>query len=248
MSLLFKRIINRLGHPFGVNPFPRGFDYVASSTQREDAFEAIYQQNLWGSEQSHSGHGSELDYTSRYRNALSQLIQKRGITSLFDAPCGDLNWMQHVIAQTGIAYSGGDISASVIAATKAKHPSLDLRQFDICRDAFPKADLFHCRDCLFHLPFADIQLALANFAASDIPFALITTHKARLLHKNLDIKVGGFRLLDVQRAPINLPPALEYLPDYRMGRDFPRYMGLWSREMITQALNHATPRISTKAA
>lgn len=248
MPLLLKRIINRMAHPFGINPFPRAFAYVEHTAARADAFEAIYHQNLWGSAQSHSGHGSELDYTSRYRSALTGLIQARNIQSVFDAPCGDLNWMQHVISETAIRYSGGDISASVVASTQAKFPTLDLQQFDICRDAFPVADLWHCRDCLFHLPFADIKLALANFIASEIPFALITTHKGRLLHRNLDIPVGGFRLLDVQRAPLHFPPAIAYLPDYRLGRDFPRYMGLWSREMIASTLSTTASLTASKAA
>ena len=98
------------------------------------------------------------------------------------------------------------------------------------------ADVWHCRDCLFHLPYDDIQRALANFARSGIRYALITTHKSRFLHRNLDVGVGGFRLLDLERSPISLPSPVESISDFQWGRDFPRYVGLWTRQQIADAV------------
>lgn len=109
--------------------------------------------------------------------------------------------------------------------------------FDITFGPFPQVDLWHCRDYLFHLPFELIEQALANFALSSIPFALITTHHSRLLHRNLNVQPGGFRLLDLQKPPISLPKPLAHIRDYRPGRDFPRYVCLWSREQVESALN-----------
>jgi hypothetical protein len=235
IPLLIRRVVNRVGRPLGINPFPRAFEYDLSG-ERSSMFDQIAKDNHWGSEQSASGVGSELETTTHYRAALVNLIRERNFTSMFDAPCGDLNWMPHVLDQVAIRYEGGDISAGVIAHAKQRHPELSLRQFDICKDDFPKVDVWHCRDCLFHMPFADIKLALANFLRSDIPYALFTTHRARFLHRNLDITRIGFRMLDLERAPFDLPPALAYLPDYRVGSDFPRYVGLWPRDAIQKAL------------
>jgi hypothetical protein len=180
--------------------------------------------------------GSELAFTQRYRASLVELINNKEFTSIFDAPCGDLNWMPELLKQTNLHYQGGDVSPSLVAELQKNHPQFNIQHFDICRDAFPKVDVWHCRDCFFHLPFADIHKALENFVASEIPYTLLTTHKAFLLHKNLDVRGIGFRFLDLECAPISLPKPLVYLPDYQRGSDFPRYVGLWSREMIQAVL------------
>jgi hypothetical protein len=231
IPLLMRRIINRMGRPLGINPFPRAFHYEVGGQ-----FDTIYQDNFWGSEQSRSGVGSELAFTEKYREALAELIKDKKFTSIFDAPCGDLNWMPELLKQTNLQYQGGDVSPSLVKELQKRHPQFNIQHFDICRDAFPKADVWHCRDCLFHLPFAEIRKSLKNFVASDIPYALLTTHKAFLLHENLDVRGIGFRFLDLERPPLLLPKPLVYLPDYESGSDFPRYVGLWSREMIQAAL------------
>lgn len=231
IPLLIRRVVNRVARPFGINPFPRAFHYDVAGK-----FEEIYQDNFWGSEQSRSGVGSELAFTLQYREALAELINTRKFTSIFDAPCGDLNWMPELLKQTNLHYQGGDVSSSLVIELQKRHPDLAIQQFDICRDVFPKVDVWHSRDCLFHLPFADIRKVLENFVASEIPYALLTTHKSFLLHENLDVRGIGFRFLDLERPPISLPKPLVYLPDYERGNDFPRYVGLWSREMIEAAL------------
>ncbi len=238
MPLIIRRIINRVGRPLGINPFPRAFNYDHVPKNRAGAFEEIYQDNFWASDQSRSGVGSELEFTKRYRAELADLILCQNFKSMFDAPCGDLNWMPELLQKTPINYQGGDISESLVKQLKKQNPQINISQFDICNDPFPKVDVWHCRDCLFHLPFADILTALKNFVASEIPYALLTTHRAFLLHRNLDLNGIGFRFLDLERAPISLPKPLAYLPDYSRGSDFPRYVGLWSRQMIKDALSH----------
>lgn len=238
IHLVMARLVNRLGRPFGVNPFPRAFEIPIGKglAQRTDVFELIYKANYWGSSQSKSGVGSETSFTQRYRQQLVNLIRDKDIKTVFDAPCGDLNWMAEVVSEKFFYYIGGDISLSLINNLKKEHADIDLRVFDICQDEFPKADLWHCRDCLFHLSFQDIRKALINFSQSNIPFALLTTHRARLLHKNLDISTGGFRYLDLERPPFNLPSPIHYLPDYKKWSDFPRYVGLWSIHAIRKAI------------
>lgn len=236
MPLILRRIANKLGRPLGINPFPRAFEYALGAPTKAKTFDEIYAKNFWGSGESASGVGSELASTARYRAALVTLIQQQRFQSLFDAPCGDMNWMPAVIAQTPIAYQGGDISSSLVAQLAEAHPTLSIRTFDICHDDFPRADVWHCRDCLFHLPFTDIRAALRRFVASEIPYVLLTTHRARWLHRNLDITRVGFRVIDFERAPFNFPKPLALLPDYRRGIDFPRYVALWPREVIAQAL------------
>lgn len=144
--------------------------------------------------------------------------------------------MSVFLSEYPITYVGGDISSEVVKRAQATHPNFELRVFDITVDPFPEVDLWHCRDCLFHLPFAAIRQALANFTDSGVGYALLTSHRARLLHRNLDVGFGGFRFLDLERAPFFLPPPLARIPDYRWGHDFPRFVCLWSRDQIAGAL------------
>ena len=236
--LLAKRIFNRVGRPLGINPFPRAFANAGAdgSTDRAEVFERIYQSNFWGSPESRSGVGSAGEFSRGYGVRLRALIEQREFKRIFDAPCGDLNWMVDIARDPAIDYAGGDISPGLVGELQRHYPDVGISLFDICADAFPAADVWHCRDCLFHLPFADIHRALRNFVSSGVPYALLTTHRARWLHRNLDVPLGGFRFLDLERAPIGLPPAESYIPDYRKGSDFPRYVGLWPRDAIAEAI------------
>ncbi|RST85175.1 class I SAM-dependent methyltransferase [Aquibium carbonis] len=214
---------------------PIGIGAAASVRVHDNVFERIYEENLWNSNESTSGPGSELFYTAGYRQELISFLREEKVTSFFDAPCGDLNWVGEVIDSTGIEYIGGDISPTAVEQAKRRRPELDVRVFDICADQFPKADIWHCRDCLFHLSFADIRRALEHFVESDIEYALITTNKALYL-RNLDIETGGCRYLDLERSPVKLPSPVRYLKDFTKGTHFPRYVGVWNRSQIATTL------------
>jgi SAM-dependent methyltransferase len=237
---LVQRVLNRIGRGFGISPFPVAFDSVLEHAgDREEVFAEIYDKNVWGSPESRSGPGSEIKRTERYRNELVSLLKRRKIQSIFDAPCGDLNWMSLVLDEWPIGYVGGDISDVALESARQRRPGVDVRHFDICADPLPDAQLWHCRDSLFHLSFADIWLSLRNAAASNVEYALITTNRARLL-KNMDIRTGGCRVLDLERPPFSLSRPLEYLVD-TAGGQFPRFVGLWTVDAISEAVEHASP-------
>jgi hypothetical protein len=197
-----------------------------------DDFDSIARENTWGSVESLSGPGSEVKQSATYRGQLAKLLPR--FKSMFDAPCGDMNWMRLVLDEVDIAYTGGDISPYIIELNRVRYPELTFEVFDISRDRFPKVDLWHCRDCLFHLSNDVIWATLKNFACSDIHYALITTHRGVL--KNVDIETGGWRYLSLTRPPFNLPEPELALRDYRFG-EFPRFLGLWKRETIRSALS-----------
>ena len=229
--------LDRVVRPFGFGLISFTRYAAVPAPQKEGAsasrFDRIADDNLWGSGESLSGKGSEIRQSAPYRERLIRLIEKRKFGSMFDAPCGDLNWMRLVLEQCPIKYVGGDISTTVVELNRKRYPHLEFTPFDITRDTFPAADVWHCRDCLFHLSEEDIFLALRNFVASDIPFALITNHQGMI--RNVDIETGGWRYLDLMRAPFNLPQPLERLSDFRFG-DLPQMVGLWSRAQIEQAI------------
>jgi hypothetical protein len=236
---ILKRMVNRAGRDLGIRVFPWADEFSLSTDKsHESIFDSIHKTNYWGSEESVSGGGSTDARTRAYGDQLIELIGARGFRSMFDAPCGDLNWMPRVIAATGIAYCGGDVSPVALDHARLKLPQADLRQFDIRSDAFPEADVWHCRDCLFHLSFADGLAALRNFARSSIPFALITTNSG-LWVRNLDIETGGHRVTDLERAPYRLPKPILRLKDYPSGTEFPRFVAQWRREDIARAVLQA---------
>jgi hypothetical protein len=122
----------------------------------KQTFSDIYNSNYWGDSESVSGPGSTLYYTEEIRKSLSQIINELSIESMFDAPCGDFNWMQHVVNKDKINYVGGDIVPEIVISNQKKYQNQTFKEFNIIEDDFPAADLWICRDCFFHLPEADI--------------------------------------------------------------------------------------------
>ena len=166
-------------------------DVSYSHSNNHEAFETIYQENYWGVEESRSGWGSTLEYTGPLRTALEKLTRKLGTRVMFDAPCGDFNWMRHVRLPEGCRYIGGDIVAPLVAELQVQYagPTRQFQVIDIVNDELPQADLWLCRDVLFHLPTADIIKALKNFARRRFLTCLPLTYDFQKF--NADVKPGG---------------------------------------------------------
>jgi hypothetical protein len=181
-----------------------GLDLVAR-------FERIEQTNLWGATSSVSGLGSEDAATAAIREALPLLLQRLGVRSLLDAPCGDAGWIGRM--KLDLDYTGIDIVPSLIAANSERAARGELiarfRVADITRDALPKADVILCRDCLVHLSFHNIDRAVANFRASGADFLLVTTFPE--WDGNRDCEDGDWRALNMERAPFNWPAPRELI-------------------------------------
>ena len=201
-------------------------------------FQTHAERNFWGNRESLSGDGSTLGYTHNLRHELAKFVRAFRVASLFDAPCGDFNWMRAVEFPQGFEYIGGDIAPSLVAKVGERYGSETRRfvTFDVSADTFPEADLWLCRDCLFHLPTQAALAALRGFARSRIGFAMITTHLNVTDFDNSDIAAGGFRLIDLYKPPYNLPRDVFYrIPDYVF--PYPqRELCVWSRAQVAAAL------------
>ena len=202
----------------------------------KQTFSNIYNSNYWGDLESVSGPGSTLKYTEEIRKSLSHIINNLSINSMFDAPCGDFNWMQRVVEENKINYVGGDIVPEIISNNQKKYQRQTFKEFDIVEDAFPTADLWICRDCFFHLPESYVIKSLKNFVKSDIKYLFTTTHINDNEFVNTDIKVGGFRKIDLFLPPYNFPKDVLYrVDDYILG--FPkREMILLTKEQVSNIL------------
>src|SRR5258708_20968084 len=75
-------------------------------------FRRIHDTNLWGATASTSGLGSEMDATAVLRAELPLLLQKLGVASLLDAPCGEAEGINN--ADLGGGFLGVDIVPSLI--------------------------------------------------------------------------------------------------------------------------------------
>lgn len=211
---------------------------IFSSTDTAEIFTKIYEVNWWGSGESISGHGSTLLYTENLRKELPRLFQKFSIHSVLDAPCGDFNWMNKVVSSTEIEYVGGDIVPQLIGNNQASFANdrMSFLLLNIITDKLPRADLWICRDCLFHLSYEDIYLALKNFAESEIPYILTTTHINTSGFHNSNIQTGDARLIDLFSAPFFFPSESEYRIADWLKPDPPREMVLFNKEQIRESL------------
>jgi hypothetical protein len=205
----------------------------------EDRFTQIYKINYWGSNESVSGRGSTLELTSNLRNKLPGLFNKFSIRSVFDGPCGDFNWMNYVVEKADIDYIGGDIVLPLIEANRSKYANNKVKfiKIDLTKDELPSTDLMICRDCLFHLSYEDTKLVLNNFVRSNISYLLTTTYENNNSFKNKDIITGHFRSIDLFSPPYNFPKEILFKIDDWVAPEDPRFMCLWSREQVIEALN-----------
>jgi hypothetical protein len=195
----------------------------------EEIFSRVYADNAWGDPESVSGPGSSLGETEAVRAELPELLCRLGVRSLLDAPCGDCHWIEP--ARLGLErYIGVDIVPELIDRNRQRlaGPGVELAVADLTRDPLPHADLILCRDCLIHLSFHYIRLALANFERRGATYLLTTTYSG--LSANHDILSGQWRPIDLELAPFNLPPPLWRLceKEYEEGGvRLRRNLGLW---------------------
>jgi hypothetical protein len=210
---------------------------IIDATDIESRFTRIYKLNFWGSKESVSGEGSTLSCTKNLRKQLPLLFQRFSIKTVFDAPCGDFNWMRHVVANCDIDYVGADIVAPLIEENNARYgrPNIRFTHVDITRGPFPEADLWMCRDCLFHLSYEDTRQALERFVDSGIPYLLTTTFENGGSFQNRDIRSGEFRFIDLFSKPYSLPKDVLFRIDDYLG-SLHREMCLWSRAQIIDGL------------
>ena len=193
---------------------------------RSELFSNIYRNKEWGDSGSVSGSGSNLESTVKIRSALPELIEKLGIKSVLDIPCGDFFWMK-AVDLTGIHYIGGDIVPDMIEQNQTFYANEDreFRVIDLLEGNLPMADLVICRDCLCHFPFEDAFQALENICDSGCKYLLTTTFP---LHSNMMIRLGQWYPINLCAEPFPLPQPILILNE---GCDDPIYcdksLGVW---------------------
>jgi hypothetical protein len=197
----------------------------------KEIFNHYYQVNIWGNDESASGPGSTIQYTENIRQIIPQVAKELGISVILDAPCGDYNWFRLINWETEISYIGGDIVKPLIYRNQKLYGNnwMNFIKLDITLDVLPKADLFLCRDCLFHLSNCDIMRVIDNFLKSDIRFILTSTYPNFV--GNYDIPSGSFRQLNLQLPPFSFGKPIRMIDDWIEGYPV-RKLALWEREAL----------------
>lgn len=205
------------------------------SGEMHDSFTRIYETNGWNNQESRSGPTSTLHWTVNLRKELPRLLHKFGVQRLFDAPCGDMNWMRKLLKEISVEYIGGDIVEPMIEQHKSDPELRERATFmllDLTRDRLPSADLMLARDFLIHLSFEDTLAFMRNFAASDIRYLLTTSHINKGKFENRDIRTGSWRWIDLFQPPYNFP---DDTVDQIFDGKNDRYLYLWTRAQIADA-------------
>jgi hypothetical protein len=205
---------------------------MSDAKDRSERFQRIFNDNLWGNNESVSGEGSNLSRTAVVRAKLPGLLTRHGVRSILDAPCGDFFWMK-AVDLGGIDYTGVDIVPEIIARDVEQYggPGRRFILGDLVEDALPQADLILCRDCLVHLPYAETRKTLENFRRSGATWLLTTTFTGP--RDNRDIELGDWRPINLERPPYRFPPAVDLINeesdevDEELGAFPDKSLGLW---------------------
>lgn len=201
----------------------------------ETMFTHFYSSNFWKDDESRSGTGSSLRYTENIRKEIPPLLKRLDVRTILDAPCGDFNWFRLVEREDHVDYIGGDIVAPLIERNQELYGNERTRfvHLNILHDELPDADLWLCRDCLFHLSYDDIFSVIDNFLASNIGYLLATTHTE--CTTNTNIPTGAWRPLNLELPPFSFSKPSLYIKDWIEGNS-PRHLALWNREELSSAL------------
>jgi SAM-dependent methyltransferase len=194
------------------------------------AFTRHYQRNDWMEPETVSGRGSTLERTAAIRRELPALLRELGVRNVLDAGCGDFHWFGTMEIALD-SYVGVEVVEELAAVNQDRHGN-DRRRFvslEVTRDPLPRADVILCRDCLVHLKNGQVLEALRNFRRSGSSYLLATTFTGD--HPNEEAPLGGWRPLNLERAPFDLGPPLRLISEKESVEDaryLDKSLGLWA--------------------
>mmetsp|Transcript_4988 Transcript_4988/g.7735 ORF Transcript_4988/g.7735 Transcript_4988/m.7735 type:complete len:306 (-) Transcript_4988:617-1534(-) len=189
------------------------------SIVRQKNFQKIYKNNMWGGwvrEEDGvyvpgAGGGSTVEVTEAIRKVLLGLIRKYDITSLLDAPCGDMNWMPLLLREVPhVTYHGIDIVPEVVQRNIERFANESNWSFscrDLSVDRLPAFDLILCRDATQHMVPETALATLRNFDKSGSKYVLTTSYeysKNDYNRERTDDDIHIMNYWNLERHPFNV--------------------------------------------
>jgi hypothetical protein len=208
---LITRVVTELGdeyQPFG---------------DRASAFGSVFRHNVWGSDESVSGPGSERGVTEGARAAVASAIAVTSAKTLVDVGCGDVNWLDdEVIA--GVSYTGLDIVEGVVAVAAKRWPRRSFRVSDAVVDDVGAHDLALVRDVVIHLPIEQVRLLVKNLRRNGVKWLLASTYPGI---ESRDTFISGYSQKNLEEPRFGLGTATALWRETLGGGEENRHLGLW---------------------
>ena len=183
--------------------------------RKQSVFEKIHRDNLWGDPESRSGTGSGLAATEKIRHGLLDTMERLGVHTMVDAPCGDYYWLSTLNLPRRLQwYKGLDIVPQVIHRNREEWASetVSFETSDLAKRVPPCADLILCRHLLIHLSLDDCLRVLRNFKASGSNYLMITNQPD--VERNEEILfTGAYRPINLYLPPFNFPQPVMSIED-----------------------------------
>jgi len=151
-------------------------------------FTDVYEQNLWGGNESKSGTGSEGSFAEQKINLIQDIIKEYDIQSIIDIGCGDLNWMKTILENPKINYTGIDVVETLLNDNKNKAPEHRFELLDF--NKIYKADLLIIFDVFGHQLHDEVIEMIKYINKLDVKYVLVTN---RINNNTLQYNVNKTR-------------------------------------------------------
>jgi len=212
-------------------------------TNIKEAFTHIYDTNVWGSDESASGTGSEMGSTRDIRENLPILFEKYNIKSLLDIGCGDFNWMRTIVGGLD-SYLGIDIVCGIVQRDRSLYESDKVKFMcknlnDISEEVYQDFDAVIIRDVFVHLPLADVAAMIDKLRLGNIQYLFSSTFLG--WGTNVDISAGRWRPINLLKEPFNLPHPIETINGYSEPYSITEGVTLTDKALLMWRM----PRVST---
>ena len=187
--------------------------FFSSENIRKNTFKYIYLSNHWqnyfksNSQDSKSGPGSNLKYTSDMSRELQKFFIEKNIKTILDIGCGDFIWMNLLLNEYHIydKYLGLDIVDELIKNNKKKYSNnkISFKTFDLVKNEIPNGfDIILVRDVFIHLKNEQIINFLDLLKNLNVKYFGVTSTPS--LGKNNELKtVGRYRDINIEIEPFN---------------------------------------------
>lgn len=174
-------------------------------SNHEEIFSFIYENKLWGENESKSGYSSSKDFNRKfYTPFIKYFILSNKIKSVVDLGCGDFNFGYEIFDEIkNINYTGYDCCKKIIQENQKKYFKFNFKHLDFFKnkDQIDNADLFILKDVLQHWKTSEIVDFLNYiFEYKIFKYLLITNTCSKDLSFQKEIKTGEFRHLCMEDA------------------------------------------------